>query len=71
MNECPATVHDVADVLARWSAQVPTAPVIVFGHSTGAQAALHAGRHYTPPRPVPPSLRWCSRVRRSRRNGAP
>lgn len=39
---CPAAVDDLAEVVARWVAQAATEPVLLLGHSTGAQVALHA-----------------------------
>ena len=38
----PADLASVAAATAAWLAQVTTTPVLVVGHSTGAQAALHA-----------------------------
>ena len=40
----PADLPAVSAVLAAWLGQVPDAPVVLLGHSTGAQAALHAAR---------------------------
>ncbi|MEV3973077.1 alpha/beta hydrolase [Streptomyces sp. NPDC050698] len=39
---CPETVGSLADTVARWLAVVPRTPVVLTGHSTGAQVALHA-----------------------------
>ncbi|MFF8033624.1 alpha/beta fold hydrolase [Streptomyces sp. NPDC016626] len=39
---CPETLGALADTVARWLATVPPEPVVLAGHSTGAQAALHA-----------------------------
>ncbi|CAL9340956.1 alpha/beta fold hydrolase [Streptomyces sp. enrichment culture] len=39
---CPETLGPLADTVARWLAVVPRAPVVLAGHSTGAQVALHA-----------------------------
>ncbi|WP_189251788.1 alpha/beta fold hydrolase [Lentzea flava] len=38
---CPAEVGAVADAVCRWVEEVVGAPVVLVGHSTGAQAALH------------------------------
>ncbi|GGX66476.1 hypothetical protein GCM10010358_21170 [Streptomyces minutiscleroticus] len=38
----PATIEALADVTADWLATVPEGPVVLAGHSTGAQIALHA-----------------------------
>ncbi len=38
----PAALADVAELVTAWLRQVPDRPVLLFGHSTGAQAALHA-----------------------------
>lgn len=38
----PADLAAVSGALAGWLAQVPAAPVLLLGHSTGAQAALRA-----------------------------
>ena len=40
----PADLPAVSAALAAWLEQVPDAPVVLLGHSTGAQAALHAAR---------------------------
>ena len=37
---CPAGVVDVAQAVAAWLDAVPSDPVVLLGHSTGAQAAL-------------------------------
>ncbi|MFI8194276.1 alpha/beta fold hydrolase [Streptomyces sp. NPDC085946] len=39
---CPETLGPLADTVARWLATVPRAPVVLAGHSTGAQVALRA-----------------------------
>ncbi|MGC5039853.1 alpha/beta fold hydrolase [Streptomyces sp. DT190] len=39
---CPETLDALADTVARWLAVVPGEPVVLAGHSTGAQVALHA-----------------------------
>lgn len=39
---CPATLADTAAAAAMWLRQVPGRPVLLVGHSTGAQAALRA-----------------------------
>jgi pimeloyl-ACP methyl ester carboxylesterase len=39
---CPASLGDVARAAAGWLQQVPERPVLLVGHSTGAQAALRA-----------------------------
>lgn len=39
---CSAALDDVAATVAAWLRQVPVAPVLLVGHSTGAQAALRA-----------------------------
>ena len=39
---CPETLEPLADTVARWLAVVPQTPVVLAGHSTGAQVALHA-----------------------------
>lgn len=39
---CPETLEGLADMVARWLAVVPGGPVVLAGHSTGAQVALHA-----------------------------
>ncbi|MFJ3441131.1 alpha/beta fold hydrolase [Streptomyces sp. NPDC086081] len=39
---CPETLGPLAETVARWLAVVPQAPVVLAGHSTGAQVALHA-----------------------------
>jgi pimeloyl-ACP methyl ester carboxylesterase len=39
---CPATLADVARTVADWLDVVPDRPVLLVGHSTGAQAAQHA-----------------------------
>ncbi|MFE6409842.1 alpha/beta fold hydrolase [Streptomyces sp. NPDC057837] len=39
---CPETLDALADTVARWLAVVPQGPVVLAGHSTGAQVALHA-----------------------------
>jgi pimeloyl-ACP methyl ester carboxylesterase len=39
---CPAGLDDVVGVVATWLDVVPDAPVVLAGHSTGAQAALQA-----------------------------
>ncbi|GAA2267678.1 hypothetical protein GCM10010145_47690 [Streptomyces ruber] len=38
----PATIEALADVTADWLRTVPGRPVVLAGHSTGAQMALHA-----------------------------
>ena len=40
----PADLAAVSAALGAWLGQVPDAPVVLLGHSTGAQAALHAAR---------------------------
>ena len=40
----PADLPAVSAALAAWLQSVPDAPVVLLGHSTGAQAALHAAR---------------------------
>ena len=40
----PADLAAVSAALSAWLAQVPDAPVLLLGHSTGAQAALRAAR---------------------------
>lgn len=40
----PADLPAMSATLGAWLAQVPDAPVVLLGHSTGAQAALHAAR---------------------------
>ena len=40
----PADLPAVSAVLGAWLDEVPDAPVVLLGHSTGAQAALHAAR---------------------------
>ncbi|MFF0886688.1 alpha/beta fold hydrolase [Streptomyces sp. NPDC003456] len=39
---CGETIEALADTVARWLAEVPGRPVVLAGHSTGAQVALHA-----------------------------
>ncbi|MFI0189709.1 alpha/beta fold hydrolase [Streptomyces sp. NPDC017082] len=39
---CAATLGPLADTVARWLAEVAPGPVVLAGHSTGAQVALHA-----------------------------
>jgi pimeloyl-ACP methyl ester carboxylesterase len=39
---CAETLESLADTVARWLADVPREPVVLAGHSTGAQVALHA-----------------------------
>ncbi|MEV5440048.1 alpha/beta fold hydrolase [Streptomyces sp. NPDC052682] len=39
---CPERLEPLADTVARWLAAVPGKPVVLAGHSTGAQVALHA-----------------------------
>ncbi|MFF7855143.1 alpha/beta fold hydrolase [Streptomyces sp. NPDC007904] len=39
---CPETLGSLADTVARWLATVPRQRVVLAGHSTGAQVALHA-----------------------------
>ncbi|MET9505823.1 alpha/beta hydrolase [Streptomyces sp. NPDC006622] len=39
---CRETLGALADTVARWLAAVPREPVVLAGHSTGAQVALHA-----------------------------
>jgi pimeloyl-ACP methyl ester carboxylesterase len=39
---CPASLADVARAVTDWLDAVPDRPVLLVGHSTGAQAALHA-----------------------------
>ncbi|MGW0333233.1 alpha/beta fold hydrolase [Streptomyces sp. NPDC003011] len=41
---CPETLGALADTVARWLAVVPREPVVLAGHSTGAQVALHAAQ---------------------------
>ena len=38
----PADLASVARVITAWSTHVPAAPVVLLGHSTGAQSALRA-----------------------------
>ncbi|MCG8922623.1 alpha/beta fold hydrolase [Lentzea sp. CC55] len=38
---CPAGIDAVAGAVRGWIDEVPRAPVVLVGHSTGAQAALH------------------------------
>ena len=38
---CPATLADMVATAARWLDHVAEDPVLLVGHSTGAQAALH------------------------------
>lgn len=38
----PAALADVTELLTAWLREVPDRPVLLLGHSTGAQAALHA-----------------------------
>ncbi len=40
----PADLQATSATLTGWLEQVPRAPVLLLGHSTGAQAALHAAR---------------------------
>lgn len=40
----PADLTAVSATLGGWLAQVPSGPVVLLGHSTGAQSALHAAR---------------------------
>lgn len=40
---CPSALPDVAATVAGWLREVADAPVLLAGHSTGAQAALLAG----------------------------
>ncbi len=40
----PADLAATSAALGAWLEQVPDAPVVLLGHSTGAQAALHAAR---------------------------
>lgn len=39
---CAPVLADVATLIAAWLRSVHDRPVVLFGHSTGAQAALHA-----------------------------
>lgn len=39
----PADLASVADTLSAWLAEAVDAPVVLLGHSTGAQSALRAG----------------------------
>ncbi|MEU1014019.1 alpha/beta hydrolase [Streptomyces sp. NPDC005890] len=39
---CAVTLGSLADTVSRWLAEVAPAPVVLAGHSTGAQVALHA-----------------------------
>lgn len=39
---CPERVEAIAATVARWLTVVPGTPVVLAGHSTGAQVALHA-----------------------------
>ena len=39
---CPSTLQAVTTAVAGWLRVVPREPVLLLGHSTGAQAALHA-----------------------------
>ncbi|WP_166382815.1 alpha/beta fold hydrolase [Catellatospora methionotrophica] len=39
---CAPTIEDIADLVAAWLRDHTTTPVILLGHSTGAQAALRA-----------------------------
>ncbi|MFH9011752.1 alpha/beta fold hydrolase [Streptomyces sp. NPDC017943] len=39
---CGETLGALADTVARWLTDVPGRPVVLAGHSTGAQVALHA-----------------------------
>ncbi|WP_432119494.1 alpha/beta fold hydrolase [Streptomyces sp. bgisy032] len=39
---CPETLGPLAETVARWLSVVPPGPVVLAGHSTGAQVALHA-----------------------------
>jgi pimeloyl-ACP methyl ester carboxylesterase len=41
---CPSRLADVARAVAAWLRAVPDRPVVLVGHSTGGQAALHAAR---------------------------
>ena len=43
-SRLPADLPAVSATLAAWLRQVPDAPVALLGHSTGAQAVLHAAR---------------------------
>jgi pimeloyl-ACP methyl ester carboxylesterase len=38
---CPAGIGAVAEAVCRWIDEVPGGSVVLVGHSTGAQAALH------------------------------
>lgn len=40
----PADLGTVSDALTAWLVDVPEAPVVLLGHSTGAQSALRAAR---------------------------
>ena len=40
----PSDLPAVSAALAAWLGQVPQGPVVLLGHSTGAQAVLHAAR---------------------------
>ncbi|AXB44476.1 alpha/beta fold hydrolase [Amycolatopsis albispora] len=39
---CPAEIPAIADTVVSWLAEVPGGPVVLVGHSTGAQSALRA-----------------------------
>jgi pimeloyl-ACP methyl ester carboxylesterase len=39
---CPPEIPAIARTVTAWITAVPDAPVVLVGHSTGAQAALHA-----------------------------
>lgn len=39
---CPSSLDDVAGLVAAWLRAAPRGPVLLMGHSTGAQAALRA-----------------------------
>lgn len=41
---CAPLLRDVAALVAEWLRSVHDRPVVLFGHSTGAQVALHAAR---------------------------
>ncbi len=41
---CAPVLRDVAELVAEWLRSVCDRPVVLFGHSTGAQVALHAAR---------------------------
>lgn len=45
----PADLSTIAALVSGWLAQVPTGPVVLLGHSTGAQMALHAAADASAP----------------------